>query len=667
MKHVNMPRPPKTGFDDARPVPKFLQESSQARQRFSPREVPRGVAISAAATLAVEPAMSSTSLAHAAKGVQPSLQLRTPREAERRTFNVRSRGYQRAQWPPAPAQPVVAAQAVLPLEPAALDESCAWLSFGDAVQLLLPPCSEGASPAALTSCVAPSLTGKVGPEEAAASDAMAEEKRLAEELAASGRKARDFVAVTAAPLVDEQVTRRSVWEVFRANHLDGFSDDVVHYGQHLRLGQRPVVDQGSEVLLSCEPPSRASLSAPYLALGRQAGFGYPDANDESRRYWDTTVVFAPSHKVCCMGDPVDLRYGVRIVPLSPFSYLHGQRVLRPVPGVISNGVGRGCCSRTVKVAAGRELLLHAALPSTAPDDDWWIIERLTVPEGDVEKCDQERRQIHMGRARALLGRSLGPPPAGVRYLSGIGPGRDTPYARWEHLRSAIFKRLAARGDDFVFTTFRKVLSKDRELDGRGLSTNKAPAADEAAALDEQILVPLPQLVISFLDFGLDVSKDDLELLSGRFRVEGKKGAEQLIDVDLFADDLRGDTSPARRLILHRLYSRLQEEAKISPKSSLTVAWARWRLESATPTALPGVEDRPVSVEDVMNALPLLRTHSGITRPAFVRWNLDLCIHIPTHAAFLKRQKQLWGALVERTAETLEEQANWSLPFPRPVC
>ena len=277
--------------------------------------------------------------------------------------------------------------AKLPLSPAALEPEPkpSHLAFEDALRLTLPPLDDDGFAAALCACVRPKAVGDVGPREIAPTDAEREELRLAEDLAASGRRAKDFVAVTAARVRDpDTVACRSAWRVFRCSELDGFpASSRVHYGQHVQFGLPSVDDVSSEILLSCEPPSRGGgLGAPYLIFGRFVDFGYVC---QGRRSWNTAFTLVPEHSSAGgYGDPVDLRWGVRIVPIAPFSYLHGPRLMQAlgvqllyrmydvlakpghpalttsltlaavvqcqaVFGGLSNPVGRGCISRSAAV------------------------------------------------------------------------------------------------------------------------------------------------------------------------------------------------------------------------------------------------------------------------------------------------------------------------------
>ena len=161
----------------------------------------------------------------------------------------------------------------------------------------------------------------MGFREAQAADASFEEKRLAKDLASWGRRAYDFVALSCAP-IEDAILRRSAWTVYRANVMDAFPGPKVHYGQHLLLGQPEATEVPTkELLLSCEPPSRCGgVGAAYQLMGRFYGFG--DAST-GRRSWNTVFTLVPVDDDLHLGDEVDVMRGGRIVPLAPFSYLHG--------------------------------------------------------------------------------------------------------------------------------------------------------------------------------------------------------------------------------------------------------------------------------------------------------------------------------------------------------
>ena len=95
----------------------------------------------------------------------------------------------------------------------------------------------------------------------------------------------------------------------------------MHYGQFFLLGQPETTSQPTqEVLLSCEPPSReGGIGAAYQLMGRVGGFGHAAMG---RTSWKTVFMLVPVADAQ-MGDVVDVHMGVRIVPLAPFSYVHG--------------------------------------------------------------------------------------------------------------------------------------------------------------------------------------------------------------------------------------------------------------------------------------------------------------------------------------------------------
>ncbi|CAE7396050.1 unnamed protein product [Symbiodinium natans] len=476
-----------------------------------------------------------------------------------------------------------------------------FLAFGDAVRLTLPPLAAGGLAAALCACVRPKAVGDVGPREIVPTDAEREELRLAEDLASSGRRAKDFVAVTAARVPDpEVVVRRSAWRVFRCSELDGFpAGSRVHYGQHLHFGLPSVDDADSEILLSCEPPSRCGgLGAPYLILGRFVDFGHVC---QGRRSWNTAFTMVPedaSSSAGGFGDPVDLRCGVRIIPIAPFSYLHGPRLMQAVFGGLSNPVGRGCISRCAAVGKDvRELLLHASAPDGEPPDVGWVLERLCLTQGTTS------------------------PPAGA----------DTTFARWHSLRAAIQKRIRRRGEALAYSTFRKILSKDCLVLDDPISTNRLPAADGAVTLAERTLVGESSVLTSLrCDYGVQLGDADMQLITKHFRPPGTEAlwSEPVIDANAFADALRGETSPGRSRTLQQLYSLLQKQAGLKPPESLSVAWIRARVESME----EGGQLFPAG--DLLASLPLVRSHAGITRLAFLRWQMDALALIPAHESCL---------------------------------
>eukprot|EP00434_Breviolum_minutum_P025455 symbB.v1.2.022491.t1/scaffold1997.1/size93120/4 len=64
----------------------------------------------------------------------------------------------------------------------------------------------------------------------------------------------------------------------------------------------------------------------------------------------------------------------------------------------------------------------------------------------------------------------------------------------------------------------------------------------------------------------------------------------------------------------------------------------------------------------MAALPLLRSHAGVTRQIFLRWQMDVLALVPSHEAMLQSLHQIWGDVV-LSLLTREEKLNWKLPMP----
>ncbi|CAJ1378530.1 unnamed protein product [Effrenium voratum] len=501
-----------------------------------------------------------------------------------------------------------AAEREIPLRPDAGPET--RLRFGDGVWLLLPPLEEASKPLALCACARPQVTEHVGPRELQPTDAVAEELRLARDLAASGRRARGLVALTGAPL--EGSRRALAWALYRANGLDGFKEEAVHYGQPLQLGQ-PSVD--GEVLLSCEPPSRGGgMGSSYSLLGRFADFGHAVLG---RKGWHDVFVFAPVRSGD-FGDPVDLRHPLRIVPLAPYSYLHGMRLVQAAPFGLPNRVGRGCASRAAVTAFGSELLLRAAQPEPELWDTEWFLQRLVYD---------------------------GPVPASVNA---------TGFARWSGLRSAVLERLRRRREVCAFSTLRKILSKDRLLSEPRLGMRE-PAAD---AVEEPILVGKSYVEATLrCSYGLCVSEADMQHVVDIFSATWPGADEPIIDVDAFLDALRGEISVGRLRTLEQLYSLLQKEA--GGRDSLSLAWVRARIADCA------AESQLFPVSEVMSALPLIRTHASVTRQIFSRWQMDLFALVDRHELLLEFLRQMWGDVVLKLG-TDEEKANWTLPLPAEV-
>jgi len=555
------------------------------------------------------------------------------------------------------------------------------LKFGDAVRLVRQA-SEGEPTVAL--CTAP-----VGCSTKA-------EAHLARELRRSGRVPDGFAAVTGAPLQEHSpsVGQRGTWEIYRADPLDGFPDSIVHYGQLVRFGQRPIgSDRSHGLLLSCEPPSEGGGSgSSYIVLGRPATFGYPDPRAEERKRFDAVFRLMPDHGPAAEamhleGNPVDLRRPVLLVPVSPFAYLHGPRYLR-VASTLKDGAIAGVdpMDRTVLVdGGGRELLVEAAkMPLFASGvlPAAWHIEPLILPQEHVVACEQRRIQAHTGLPRALLGRALEKPPTNVRSSVPTSVAAlETTFARWEHFRCALLPHLKARGG-LAFAMFRKALAINRPVAITSVDLlHKAvqePGAEAGPLPDEACLIPIEQVVAVLRnEYKIKVCDEDLPLLGRAFAFSGSadqwdegewgevtalldplggEGAD-LIDADLLADAVRGEPSPGRHRIFERIYTRLQREVGRGAGTALTVRCLEERLASALDPERPGMRIPELLPEELMNVLPLLRAHSGVPRYVFVRWMADVCFHIPTHSQLMARMREMWGPFPDLLSEA--EARCWS--------
>lgn len=678
---VSVPLP---GLFEPGQKPKFLREGrSSSRPSGTPREVPRSVAAAAAVALAGPRA------AAAVHGT-PVPPLGSARRKLPYTGDT-------VPWPPrlGSGRPDVLQYANDSLD-LVRDARCnlapevgGALRFGDPVRITL----EGGRPAALA--VLPPRCGSMI------------EEHLAAELSGSGREPSGFVAVTATPVFEDVdavmrgtplATRRNAWELHRANPLDGFpaDDSVVHYGQLLRIGQRSSFPGGDEMLLSCEPPKKgAGVGEPYMILGRFSDFGRPGptALEDERKANCTLFRFLQPEgpdPEACEGRPVDLRRPVLIVPVAPFAYLHGPRFLRVCPSVGAPDGGHLCPNgRTVQTGGGRagsrEALLEAAVPwinvpseeagrrkvwSSIPTLTGWLIEPLVLPVANVIACERRRQQAHSGLARALLGRNLECPPPDIGSAPSV-TGQETRYARWEHLRGALLPRIRKRGP-LAFALFRKALvavvpaaSIDAELS----NIIRSPGADEPPPASERYIAQVGQVaVVLDHDYGIRVSQDDLQLLAEVFAAGGSSGSSAggrggghfstvSVDVDVLADELRGEPSPGRHAYLARLYTELQREDGVASSTSLVCGRMEARLWRAVPAEVPDAPRPEHLPAQLMNALPFLSAHDCIKRAIFVRWMGDLCFHISSHSAFVARMQEIWGELPGMA--DLHEERNWS--------
>lgn len=515
------------------------------------------------------------------------------------------------------------------------------------------------------------------------------ESNISRALADSGREHRGFLAVTAIPPArtvtsTENVVaagRRSVWEIYRANPLDGFAGDQLHYGQLFRLGQRastPEID-GDEVLLSCEPPAGdGGQGSPYMILGRRVIAGYPDPRIDSRKSFSTVFRVLPAADPNTFeGLAVDLHQPVILVPAAPAAYVHEPRFLQVAPGL----AGHGTSGQMVKMAEGRELAVEAAIapaidkaydpksrgpgvglganadgPHPVAKLMWWSLERLSVREGATSSCDRLRAQAHHGLPRALLGRALEVAPPCVR---GAQPSshltQETQYALWERTRCSLLPRLFARGN-LALCSLRKALAAHGESSIRQaeLSVDFRQSSDDSTTLAE-LCVPVTSLEeVLRCDCGIHLAKGDIALIAHAFAAAGCDGR---IDADLFVDALRGEVTPGREACIVRMYAQLQQDAGLRPSECLFCEYISSRLHHAVPAEVSGQRTPDYTPQEVMGVLQIRRTHTGLPRAAFLRWISDLTFHLPRHGDFAEAMTAMWGLPLQVTPK---EVRLWSL-------
>jgi len=311
-----------------------------------------------------------------------------------------------------------------------------------------------------------------------------------------------------------------------------------------------------------------------------------------------------------------------------------------------------------------------------------------LPSTSIAKCEERWRQIHTGLPRALLGRHLETPSADVSSnCIAKAMQHDTPYARWERLRSTLLRRISTRGQ-FAFAQFRKALAARSPMsvtdsDSEMSTLVRPPEAEEIRASSECCLVPAFQ-VVSILrhDYGVQSGSEELALLSAVFGVKLERSASQeehrryrdfaarndCIDPDDFADSVRGEASPGRHKCLRLLYTQLQLEAGVGADSSLERHWVEDHLSQVVLAgpAKKRLADGGASAAQHLTGLPLLRHHDCITRSDFVRWMADTFFHIPDHQSFLAELQKLWGVPLLRSARHEERNFNLRMRAPSPV-
>eukprot|EP00929_Paragymnodinium_shiwhaense_P067065 TRINITY_DN33744_c0_g2_i1.p1 TRINITY_DN33744_c0_g2~~TRINITY_DN33744_c0_g2_i1.p1 ORF type:complete len:729 (-),score=88.99 TRINITY_DN33744_c0_g2_i1:123-2309(-) len=519
------------------------------------------------------------------------------------------------------------------------------------------------------------------------------ERRVSSELQMSGRKACNFLSVTASLMSEEEekdrgaLGRRSVWELHRAEPLDGYPlDGMLRYGQPFRLGQRQEEAGDDEMMLVCEPPAiEGGGRAPYLMSARRAGFGFPHPRSKHiKKVTDTAFQFleVPSERGSSAGSgtPVDVSQPLLLVACSPAAHGHEPRFMRTTQAGLAGVAGSG--GRAVRSVAGisfgsglggKEVLVEAADRSQLAADRalsaCWQVRRLTLPQTELVACENRRTAAHDGLPRALLGRALAAPPDSV--AQGRAAKAETAFSRWEIFRRTLLPRVDQRGmTGFAF--FRKALIaraepviKPAEL----AEVTEEPVATNLSRPLEVSWVSAAEIQMTFLtEYGLKADDDLLLLMaasmgkaeqpaSGHPRDELKRW---VIDVDVLADALRGmDVSPCRTLCLERLYAQLQGEAQLPSDQSLDLHWIERRLYEAIPPETPGMKDRTIgSPQELLRGIPVLRSYRRISQSAFVRWISDLCYNLPDHVSFAAKMEEMWGTPLPASAR---EARLWQLP------
>eukprot|EP00747_Dinoflagellata_sp_TGD_P126531 gnl/TRDRNA2_/TRDRNA2_174289_c0_seq2.p1 gnl/TRDRNA2_/TRDRNA2_174289_c0~~gnl/TRDRNA2_/TRDRNA2_174289_c0_seq2.p1 ORF type:complete len:830 (+),score=110.40 gnl/TRDRNA2_/TRDRNA2_174289_c0_seq2:86-2575(+) len=679
-------RPPKC-FGPERRGPQFLRNPHAEVATGTPREVPRSVAAAAAAVLGhplqsdeftkdevlVQPPCGGgpVTLASRLAGVRTGPVQTDPRPHDSKQPRQRLLRHSAEPLP-------LVAEAALPMTartPATVVGG--MMHFGDNIRLMRE------ADLATLSTVPAGCAAEL-------------ERFISRSLAGLGREHRGgFLPVTAVQAPGSNVgnddpqspepSRRNVWQFYRVNPADGFPDDIVHYGQLVRIGQHPNELGGNEALLSCEPPERdGPAGAPYMMLARLAKFGHPGA-EAGKKAFETVfrLLSAADPTPSSLSDanvtpvPVDVRQALLLVPAAPAANMHRPRFVQVAPSRAYGGSGL-----LVRTVQGDELGVEAAEAELRPI--WfkstksqkhgkaseyrsgrtieglqsyvsgrWLVERLVLSSGVIEACDRRRMQAHLGLPRALVGRALeAPPPSVIGSVLACPSAMESPYARWERIRRSLLPRLLADGD-FGFANFRKalivhseaVLWKGAKEKFVGGNVN-FPTADEGQRADERCLLTASTLgEILRHDFALQILDEDVSLVQDAFVATSQ---DSKIDADMFADAIRGETSPGRQDILIRLYAQLQREAGFNPADNycLDVEWLADRMWKGLPPDRPGVKQPKFTPNELMGVMPLLRTHTAIPRAAFLRWAGDLTYHLSTHEAFAEYLQMMWGCPVD---------------------
>lgn len=136
----------------------------------------------------------------------------------------------------------------------------------------------------------------------------------------------------------------------------------------------------------------------------------------------------------------------------------------------------------------------------------------------------------------------------------------------------------------------------------------------------------------------------------------------MVNVDLFLDALRGEMSVGRSRTLDQLYTLLLKQVG-KPTESLSTSWIQFHLEKIAAQRIRPRELGQFPPEDLMAALPLLRSHAAVTRQIFLRWQMDVLALVHQHEALLHFLREIWGDVVLKLL-TDEEKFNWRLPVPQ---
>lgn len=277
---------------------------------------------------------------------------------------------------------------------------------------------------------------------------------------------------------------------------------------------------------------------------------------------------------------------------------------------------------------------------------------MDVASETLKAHDRMRAQAHSGLPRALLGRALeAPPPCVSMGVMTSAASQDSRLTRWERLRQVLLPRLAKRGM-FGLADLRKALTVQGQaalIKWENVKHFTWPDACDPPLPEDALLLRAEDIAFVLLsDCGLEVRDEDLKLMELTWSVPSDGNIhETFVDAHAFCDALRGEPSPGRHQCVMRLYTQLQRDAGIPEHSSLDADWLASRLwPTLRPWNRPGVKLPPFTPDDLLGALPLLRSHSALTRAAFLRCTADLAFTIASHSEFIEFIYRVWGLEVE---------------------